>query len=252
MVYGLNVIKKRHKELVMKTKSLLALGMTSLLLVGCASGTTQHHAQVDMAIERAEKRAAATSDDTQKVAVYERVYKQNPKSEKAAVEYARILRKSGRIGQAEAILSPFAEDVNSGADTFAEYAAIKVAKGENSEAEIFARDALKKQEDNSFAAHTLGIALDGLGRYKEAEESFRTALNSWKGSPVPVMNNLALNLATQGYIDESITLLERAKTLDPSRTELERNLRIIRALNEGSAAYFPDSNVPTPTKKPSR
>ncbi len=234
----------------MKIKSLIVIGVSSAVLAGCAGGHSAQDAQLDMAIERAAKRADIAGDDVQKIAVYERVYKQNPKSEKAAVEYARILRKTGRIAQAEAILSPFAEDIGAGADVFAEFAAIKVAKGENNEAEIFARDALKKQEDNSFAAHTLGIALDGLGRYKEAEESFRTALNSWEGSPVPVMNNLALNLATQGYIDESITLLERAKTLDPSRTELERNLRIIRALNETSGAYFPDSNVPTPTKKP--
>ncbi len=46
------------------------------------------------------------------------------------------------------------------------------------------------------------------------------------------MNNLALNLATQGFIDEAIEVLERAKALSPDRIEIERNLRIIRTLNE--------------------
>ena len=46
------------------------------------------------------------------------------------------------------------------------------------------------------------------------------------------MNNLALNLATQGFVDEAIEILERAQKISPDRIELERNLRIIRTLNE--------------------
>ena len=121
----------------MKIRSLIVIGVSSAVLAGCAGGQSAQDAQLDMAIERAAKRADLAGDDVQKIAVYERVYKQNPKSEKAAVEYARILRKTGRIAQAEAILSPFAEDMGAGADAFAEFAAIKVAKGENNEAEIF-------------------------------------------------------------------------------------------------------------------
>lgn len=234
----------------MNAKSLLLISTTLVTLAGCATHDTGSTAQVDMAIDRAEKRIKAISDPDKKLAVYERIYKKNPRSAKAATEYARILRQQGRLSQSEAVLQIFAEAADSPHYSYSEFAAIKLAKGEHGEAEIFASDALAKKNDDSFALHTLGISLDGLGRYKEAEEAFRSALDSWEGNPVPVMNNLALNLATQGYIDESVSILERAKTLDPSRTEIERNLRIIRALNENSNAYFPDQAVPIPTKKP--
>jgi|TARA_R110002126_G_scaffold13118_3_gene56842 Flp pilus assembly protein TadD len=234
-----------------KSLSLLVLSTAMVALSACGAHTETPLTQVDIAIERAEKHAAAIQDPDKKLAVYERIYKQNPKSAKAATEYARHLRKQGRVAQAESIMTLFAEMPENPSFVYAEFAAIKLANGEHASAEIYAKEALAQKEDDSFAYHTLGIALDGLGRYKEAEEAFRSALEIWDGNPVPVMNNLALNLATQGYIDEAISTLERAKTLEPSRTELERNLRIIRALNENSAAYFPDQRVPHPTKKPS-
>jgi Flp pilus assembly protein TadD len=183
--------------------------------------------------------------------MYGRIYKQNPSSAKAATEYARILRKQGQLDKAEAVLAIFAADSASPHFAYAEFAAIKLAKGEYSEAEIYTDDALELKPDDAYALHLSGIALDGLSRYKEAEEAFRGALDNWEGNPVPVMNNLALNLATQGYIDEAISILERARTLEPDRTEIERNLRIIRALNEGNAQYFPEqAAIPTPMKKP--
>ena len=36
----------------------------------------------------------------------------------------------------------------------------------------------------------------------------------------------------QGFVDEAIEILEQAKSLSPDRIEIERNLRIIRTLNE--------------------
>ena len=82
------------------------------------------------------------------------------------------------------------------------------------------------------AYQNLGIALDAKEMHPEAERAFRKGLEHWKGDPTTIMNNLALNLATQGFIDEAIEVLERAQALSPDRIEIERNLRIIRTLNE--------------------
>jgi Flp pilus assembly protein TadD len=231
--------------------SLLILGASSVLLVGCTTTNTGSNPQVDKALERASKRGATIKDPDKEAAMYGRIYKQNPSSAKAATEYARILRKQGQLDKAEAVLAIFAADSASPHFAYSEFAAIKLAKGEYSEAEIYVDDALELKPDDAYALHLSGIALDGLSRYKEAEEAFRGALDNWEGNPVPIMNNLALNLATQGYIDEAISILERARTLEPDRKEIERNLRIIRALNEGSAQYFPEqAAIPTPMKKP--
>lgn len=227
------------------------LGAASVLVVGCTTTNTGSNPQVDKALERAGKRGASIKDPAEEAAMYGRIYKQNPSSAKAATEYARVLRKQGQLDKAEAVLNIFATDSGSPHFAYSEFAAIKLAKGEYSEAEIFADDALELKPKDSYALHLRGIALDGLSRYKDAEQAFRAALDNWEGNPVPVMNNLALNLATQGYIDESISILERARTLEPDRKEIERNLRIIRALNEGNGQYFPEqAAIPTPLKKP--
>ena len=99
-------------------------------------------------------------------------------------------------------------------------------------AEKYAKEAVIQDPTDHFAFQNLGIALDAKEMHPEAERAFRKALENWEGDPTTIMNNLALNLATQGFIDEAIEILEKAKALSPDRIEIERNLRIIRTLNE--------------------
>lgn len=61
------------------------------------------------------------------------------------------------------------------------------------------------------------------------------------------MNNLALNLAAQGYTDKALTMLYDAQKMDPNRVEIERNIRIIRTLNE--PPEYKGLKIPTPKNK---
>jgi Flp pilus assembly protein TadD len=74
--------------------------------------------------------------------------------------------------------------------------------------------------------------LDSKGKHVEAERAFRKGLDIWEGDPIPIMNNLALNLASQNNLEEAYEILMRAKTIAPNRIEVERNLRIVKALIE--------------------
>ena len=107
--------------------------------------------------------------------------------------------------------------------------------------ETAARKAIKADNNNYRAWHILGIALDAEQKHPEAQTAFEKALSMWKGDAVPVMNNLALNLAAQGQTDKALEMLYAAKKKDPSRVEIERNIRIIRTLNE-PAAYTPKTH----------
>ena len=88
--------------------------------------------------------------------------------------------------------------------------------------------------------------MDAQGKHPEAERAFRKALDYWQGDPTTVMNNLALNLASQEFLDEAIEILNKAKAISPDRIEVERNLRIVMALQQSSG----HRSAPKPKKKP--
>ena len=82
-------------------------------------------------------------------------------------------------------------------------------------------------------------------KYKESETAFRRSLDLWTGEDkVPVMNNLALNLAAQGATDQALTILYQAQKLQPDKKEIERNIRIIRTLSESPTLTFPKKPFP--------
>jgi len=164
----------------------------------------------------------------------ENTYKSNTSDPKAAVNYARVLREFDYINRASIVLRPFAQDSESPAETKTEFAAIQLANGNYAEAEEFAQKAIDQEPANYDAYHYLGIALDAQGDHAAAETAFRSGLDNWQGDATPIMNNLALNLASQGYFTEAVTLLEKAVTISPDRLELMRNLRIVQTLKETS------------------
>ena len=57
-------------------------------------------------------------------------------------------------------------------------------------------------------------------------------MKHWKGDSTPILNNLALNLASQGHLEEALSLIEKAQKMAPGRMDLERNRRIIATLLE--------------------
>lgn len=163
------------------------------------------------------------------------IYKRNNKDEFAAGRYAKALRESGDLKKAESVLTPFLKGKSPATLTYTEMGAMELETGDFKSAEAYARKAIKADDGNYRAWHVLGISLDAQQEHAGAETAFRKALELWQGDSIPVMNNLALNLAAQGYTDKALNLLYSAKEKDPGRVEIERNIRIIRTLNEPSA-----------------
>lgn len=234
------------------TKSLL-IGTACLALAACASSTqkvqpsgSKYDAKINAAIERAAQAARDDGEESSSVALMERLYRRDPKNPENTAKFAHALRQAGELDKAELILKPFATASDAGTDVLAEYAALNLSLTKYPLAENYARKAVAEDEKNFRAWQILGIALDGQGRYKDAETAFRKALDLWQGDPIPVMNNLALNLTNQERLDEALEIMQRAKAAAPNRVEVERNLRIIRTLNE-SADGRP---APKPTEKP--
>jgi Flp pilus assembly protein TadD len=132
-------------------------------------------------------------------------------------------------------------------------AMVHLGLGQYADAQSAAQKAIDLDPEQARAFLALGTAQDALGDHASAEKSFRQGLNIWKGDPAPILNNLALNLASQGNIDEALAVLDRARKLSPGRMEIERNYRIISTLNEdkiGKPKPASAVSAPVPPAKP--
>lgn len=223
----------------------LALGVCTAL-TACqtaqSTNTNLRTSSVDGAIERSYDYSQRPS---RSISYLERNYKKDPSDEIAAVEYAMGLREKGHLDRAAVILEPFAKASAASSLATSEYAAVQLAEGDYEAAEKYAQKAVVADETNYKAFHRLGIALDAQSMHEEAERAYRKGLEMWQGDPTTIMNNLALNLASQGYLDESVEILRKAQDVAPNRVEIERNLRIVTALQQADGVP-----APKPSKKP--
>jgi Flp pilus assembly protein TadD len=225
-------------------RALLLLSATALIpLAACQTtqgGTAGAHSSV----------VTGQAASGESLAMLESSYKRKSDDVRIATRYAHALRNADRLNRAAMVLSPFVTDTDDApAGAYTEYAATMAAMGTYEEAEAHARKAILKDPENGQAYHVLGIALDAQGHHPQAEVAFRKALEHWDGDPAPVMNNLGLNLASQGFVDDALDTLRQAASLSPNRPEIERNLRIVSALQ----TQPPQEGVrlvPKPSRKP--
>lgn len=217
-------------------KNYLLLGVAVLNLAACQTTSTTSQdgesTKINAAIEKAVMDASKNGYSSASMAVLEKQYQKNSNDPAIALPYATTLRHAGQLNRAAMILTPFANAETATPGVYTEMSMIQLSLGDHDSAEKYAQKAVLQDPADYQAYQNLGIALDAKGMHAEAERAFRKGLENWKGDPTIIMNNLALNLATQGFVDEAIEILERAKTLSPDRIEIERNLRIVRTLNE--------------------
>lgn len=219
-------------------KNIVLLGASVLALSACETASSSSNAaldrtaKIDSVLERAARDASRGGHTEQSLGIMENRYKRNSNDPAIATEYARALREMDYLNRASIVLSPFARDADGSLEAKNEFSAIQLALGNYVMAEDFAKQVIMADEQNAQAFQYLGIALDAQGMHQEAERAYRKGLDTWEGDPTSIMNNLALNLATQGYVDESVEILEKAQSIAPNRMEVERNLRIVRTLQE--------------------
>lgn len=234
---------------------------SALALSGC--GTTGTTAQsrpmgtVDTAMEKALKQAESQGDTQQTLMLLEQIHARNPDNVVVATRFAKTLREDEQLNKARLILSPYVKNDEADPEALTEMSMIHISLGEYKDAEQYARQAITANSKDGHSYLALGTALDAQGYHEQAEVAFRRGLENWKGDTAPILNNLALNLASQGHLDEALNVLEKAREIAPQRMEIERNYRIISTLREtsgpprGSEGGAP-KETPLPDRKPDR
>jgi len=187
---------------------------------------------VNEALDRAAVSAGMKRAESRSLLDAEQAYKKNSSNPMNALSYARALRQSEYFSRAATILKPFADKKDGDSKLKTEMSSVQLELGHFGRAEKYAQNAVLQAPEDYLAFRNLGIALEAKGQHPQAERAFRKSLEFWQGDPSPIMNNLALNLATQGFVEEALDILEKAKNLAPNNMTIERNLRIVRTLNE--------------------
>lgn len=231
------------------TLSLLTLFLISTSLTGC--GTTSPSVETVKGQPAVSLPKPASNADIlygenrDNLSTIESKYLKNTSDALIAARYGKALREAGKAKEARTILFPLSDNKVVGTLVNAELSALYMSEGNFNRAEFAARKAIKQDAANYRAWRNLGNALDAQEKYVEGETAFRRSMEIWTGDDkVPVMNNLALNLAAQGYTDRALTLLYEAQKLSPDRIEIERNIRIIRTLSEPPMFAKPKRPLP--------
>jgi len=186
----------------------------------------------------------AIADDRAEEALmfYEKLYLRDPKNPEIALNYAQVLRKTDHAQHAVMVLSAFITPTEGQkkapkptAGMLSEFASSNLELGHFTKTIEIAQQLLNASKAKLYhpqAYNLLGLAFDAQGAHKDAENAFRQAMDIWPGTPIIVMNNLALSLANQGLFDEALTTLRQARVLSPDRQEIARNIEIITDLKK--------------------
>lgn len=210
--------------------------------------------KINSAIEKALEDAENRGNKQESLLLLEQIYKRNSADPVVAARFARALREDEQLNKARLVLQPHTAGKKAHPEALTEMAMVHLGLGDYKSAEETARESITLNPDQGRAFLALGTALDAQNKHEQAEEAFRQGLSHWKGDPAPILNNLALNLASQGNLKESLAILEKARSLSPRRMEIERNYRIISTLYETSSGQdrrsFSAPTPPAPLHKP--
>lgn len=234
---------------------LLTATVSALFLHGCSGGdatgsyksngaynntSSKKTSIIDRAIQKALKNA---QNDQERLAILGQMHGRDPDNQAVAIHYAQALRNDEQIKASKRILAPLTVGEAKTSEALTEMAITNIALGDFKAAEFNAIEATELSPNNGRAYLAMGTALDAQGRHQDAEVAFREGIENWQGDPAPILNNLALNLASQGQLEQALEILKKAKSISPSRMEIERNLRIISTLLETTGPTPPKPSV---------
>lgn len=194
---------------------LLLACASSLVLAGCPAATTSKtsgDSKVSSAIASAAKDAASSGNQKQSLMFTERLYKEDPNNADYIINYARDLRRAGRVEDAKLVIRTPAKGKRANAAMLTEAAMVLISAGEYDEATGFAQKALEKAPKSPDAHHALALAMSGLDEHADAQLQFQKALELWPEGrdQTPILNNLAMSMAAQGKISEARLIMSMA------------------------------------------
>jgi Flp pilus assembly protein TadD len=172
------------------------------------------------------------------MAVWGRRYEANPRDPEAAMRYAQALRAIGQRAQAAAVLEQAALNNGENPALLGAYGRALADNGNFPQAlDVLQRAHTPDQPDWRILS-VQGAVLDQMGRHKEAQQHYASALRLMPDEP-SVLSNLGLSYALSKNLPQAEAMLRRAAAQRGAEPKVRQNL----ALVVGLQGRFPEAEA---------
>lgn len=207
----------------------VCIALVTLSVAGCASSkkgelTTGSIPKFSKPVE--DMNEAELSNAAESVG---RAYDKNPKDRNAGLNYANVLRMTGRNTQALAVMQQVAINNPSDRDVLAAYGKAQAAAGQLEQALGTIGRAQTPDRPDWKLKSAEGAILDQLGRSGEARAAYRAALDIKQNEP-SVLSNLGMSYVLTGDLKTAETYLRSSASQPTADSRVRQNLALVVGL----------------------
>ena len=217
----------------------ISLAIMVMLLCACASTDTQQISE-EQEVKNNVKQSHIEQTKTKKVDVQK------------ALRHAQNFRDDKNNEKALSVLEPIADDpeIEKTEYFWIELALNYIDIKKPEKAETSAKQAVKSNPESAYALYILGLSLEEQEKFEKAERAYHKSIDVLdrrdpRISKADILNAIALTKAAQEDFDAAAKILLDAKETFPNDKNIERNLRIMTALQQSYG-----KPVPKPSQKP--
>lgn len=211
-----------------------AVGLVALLAACAGAGggatTSAEAVGVNSALVASGMEAEAAGKYDAAAQSYLQLFDREPDNATALSALVRNLRYGGRSQDAVGIVEQRGQTLLAAPTVKFEFAKVLLAAGREDEALGHLRDVQAAQPDDWKVPSAIGIALDAMGRYAEAQAAYGQALALSAENPI-ILNNMAMSQALDGRLQEAIQTLETAAGYNRANPQIRQNLALLYAAN---------------------
>ncbi len=156
-------------------------------------------------------------------------YSANPKDKTTGINYATILRMTGRDSQALSVMQQVAIHHPTDRAVLASYGKAQAAAGQLKHALDTVRRAQTPDQPDWRLMSAEGAILDQLGQPNEARQKYRQALDIVPNEST-VLSNLGMSYVLSGDLPMAETYLHKAATMPGADSRVRQNLALVVGL----------------------
>ncbi len=217
------------KRRLMRGAALLAL---LLPLAACASGGRPGAGSASAPVAAAPNKPVESmnaSELAQAARSYGTAYEKNPKDRRTGLEYANVLRMTGRNEQALAVMQQMAIAYPGDREILAAYGKAQAGAGRLEDALATIRRAQTPDMPDWRLVSAEGAVLDQLGRARDARQRYNDALQIQPNEP-SVLSNLGMSYLLSGDLKTSETYLKTAIAQPMADSRVRQNYSLVVGL----------------------
>ncbi|MEI7668702.1 MAG: tetratricopeptide repeat protein [Pseudomonadota bacterium] len=215
----------------MKIKNLLIALFFSFLLTACGESETaaSYKKANNDSVSEVSHRLASASESAGDFPVAEKLYRQafeKNSSPENIIELVDFYRRHNGTRQALVILTKAMKDDPKNTDIMRSLANVNIDSGAAEEAIKILNNALLINKTDALLYNSKGVALDLIGKHKEARENFNQAIELAPEDSALFKANLGMSYITTEYYTKAINLLKSVADSAESTPQIRQNLAL--------------------------